>query len=108
MAPNFQPAPPAPVTLTDPGEIAAKYRSWQRRVLVFSIFGYAMFYFVRKNLGVAMPFIGRDLGITKGVWAVFDVAWRDLWNVKVYERLSSGPGRTLASLCPRRFWPQHC
>ncbi len=35
------------------------------RVLIFSIFGYATFYFVRKNLGVAMPFMGKDLGITK-------------------------------------------
>jgi sugar phosphate permease len=61
----FQPAPPVPVTLTDPAEIAAKYRRWQMRVLIFSIFGYAMFYFVRKNLGVAMPFMGKDLGITK-------------------------------------------
>jgi OPA family glycerol-3-phosphate transporter-like MFS transporter/OPA family sugar phosphate sensor protein UhpC-like MFS transporter len=61
----FQPAPPVPVTLTDPAEIAAKYRRWQMRVLIFSTFGYAMFYFVRKNLGVAMPFMGKDLGITK-------------------------------------------
>jgi len=61
----FQPAPPAPVTLSDPAEIAAKYRRWQMRVLIFSIFGYAMFYFVRKNLGVAMPFMAKDLGITK-------------------------------------------
>jgi len=61
----FQPAPPAPATLTDPAAIAAKYRRWQLRVLIFSIFGYATFYFVRKNLGVAMPFMGKDLGITK-------------------------------------------
>ncbi|MGA9452531.1 MAG: MFS transporter [Verrucomicrobiia bacterium] len=61
----FQPAPPALVTLTDPAEIAAKYRRWQMRVLIFSIVGYALFYFVRKNLGVAMPFMGKDLGITK-------------------------------------------
>ncbi len=61
----FQPAPPAPVTLTDPEEIAAKYRRWQTRVLFFSIVGYATFYFVRKNLGIAMPFMEKDLGITK-------------------------------------------
>ncbi len=61
----FQPAPPVPVTLTDPAEIAAKYRRWQMRVLIFSILGYATFYFVRKNLGVAMPFMSKDLGITK-------------------------------------------
>jgi OPA family glycerol-3-phosphate transporter-like MFS transporter/OPA family sugar phosphate sensor protein UhpC-like MFS transporter len=67
----FQPAPPVPVTLTDPAEIAAKYRRWQMRVLIFSIFGYAMFYFVRKNLGVAMPFMGKDLGITKEALGLF-------------------------------------
>src|SRR5450432_1850058 len=61
----FQPAPPAPVMLTDPAEISAKYRRWQKRVLILSILGYAMFYFVRKNLGVAMPFMAKDLGITK-------------------------------------------
>ena len=61
----FQPAPPAPVTLADPAEIAAKYRRWQTRILIFSIVGYATFYLVRKNLGIAMPFMGKDLGITK-------------------------------------------
>jgi OPA family glycerol-3-phosphate transporter-like MFS transporter/OPA family sugar phosphate sensor protein UhpC-like MFS transporter len=67
----FQPAPPVPVTLTNPAAIAAKYRRWQKRVLVLSIFGYALFYFVRKNLGVAMPFMGRDLGITKEQLGLF-------------------------------------
>jgi OPA family glycerol-3-phosphate transporter-like MFS transporter/OPA family sugar phosphate sensor protein UhpC-like MFS transporter len=67
----FQPAPPAPVTLTDPAEIAAKYGRWQKRVLIFSILGYATFYFVRKNLGVAMPFMGADLGITKEQMGLF-------------------------------------
>ncbi|HEX3799625.1 MAG TPA: MFS transporter [Verrucomicrobiae bacterium] len=57
--------PPAKVMLTDPAEIRAKYRFWQLRVLIYATLGYAMFYFVRKNLGIAMPFMGRDLGITK-------------------------------------------
>jgi sugar phosphate permease len=61
----FRPAPPAPVQLTDPAQIAAKYHSWQIRVLLLSIFGYATFYFVRNNLPVAMPYLGKDLGITK-------------------------------------------
>jgi OPA family sugar phosphate sensor protein UhpC-like MFS transporter len=51
----FRPSPPADAMVTDPAEIAAKYRRWQTRVLIFSIVGYATFYFVRKNLGIAMP-----------------------------------------------------
>ena len=61
----FRPAPPAAVQLTDPAQIAAKYKSWQIRVLLLSLFGYATFYFVRANLPVAMPYLGKDLGITK-------------------------------------------
>ncbi len=51
--------------LSDPGEIKQKYRYWQRRILLSTIIGYAMFYFVRKNLSVAMPGMGADLGISK-------------------------------------------
>ncbi len=61
----FGPAPPMPVTLTDPAEIRASYKVWQRRVLVWSIIGYATFYLVRKNLSIAMPVMGKELGITK-------------------------------------------
>jgi len=61
----FRPAPPAAVMVTDPQEVARQYQRWQRRVLVLTIFGYAMFYFVRKNLSVAMPVMGRELGIDK-------------------------------------------
>ena len=68
---SFQPAPPAAVTLTDPGEISEKYRHWQKLVLVFSITGYATFYFVRKNLGFAMPIMARDLGIDKVAFGTF-------------------------------------
>jgi phosphoglycerate transporter family protein len=61
----FQPDPPATVMLTDPAAIKAQYRYWQRRILISSIIGYALFYFVRKNLSVAMPAMTKDLGITK-------------------------------------------
>jgi OPA family glycerol-3-phosphate transporter-like MFS transporter/OPA family sugar phosphate sensor protein UhpC-like MFS transporter len=67
----FQPAPPAAVRITDPAVVAACFRRWQTRVLVLTIFGYAMFYFVRKNLGVAMPSMGRELGITKESLGLF-------------------------------------
>ncbi len=67
----FRPMPPAAVTLTDPAEIKAKYRFWQLRVLIYATLGYAMFYFVRKNLSIAMPFLGRDLGIDKEQLGLF-------------------------------------
>jgi sugar phosphate permease len=67
----FLPAPPAPLISGSPTKIAATYSFWQKRVLIFSIFGYATFYFVRKNLGIAMPFMGKDLGITKESLGLF-------------------------------------
>ncbi len=67
----FQPSPPAPVTLNDPTEIAQKYRFWQRRVLVFSIIGYATFYLVRKNLGFAKPIMERDIGLNDQAFGTF-------------------------------------
>jgi len=67
----FAPAPPAVTTLEDPAEIKAQYRYWQRRILVSTIVGYAMFYFVRKNLSVAMPEMGKDLGIEKADLGLF-------------------------------------
>src|SRR5882724_13547640 len=57
--------------LTDPAEIASEYRRWQRRVLVSSIIGYATFYFVRKNLSIAMPAMERSLGIQKTQLGLF-------------------------------------
>jgi OPA family glycerol-3-phosphate transporter-like MFS transporter/OPA family sugar phosphate sensor protein UhpC-like MFS transporter len=61
----FEPAPPVPVTLTDPAQIAAQHRYWQRRVMVATIVGYATYYFVRKNLSIAMPVMEKTLGVTK-------------------------------------------
>lgn len=67
----FRPAPALPVTLTDPAEISARVNSWQLRVLILTTLGYATFYFVRNNLPVAMPFLGKDLGITKDQLGIF-------------------------------------
>jgi sugar phosphate permease len=61
----FEPDPPIAVTLTDPSKIQGQFRRWQRRVLFFSIIGYALFYFVRKNLSMAMPAMSRDLHLDK-------------------------------------------
>lgn len=67
----FAPAPAIPVTLEDPAQIDEAYRRWRRRVLLTTIVGYALFYFVRKNLSVAMPVMGRNLGITKADLGLF-------------------------------------
>lgn len=52
-------------------EVAKKFKYWQTRTIIFSMMGYAMFYFVRKNLSVAMPAMEADLGITKAELGLF-------------------------------------
>ena len=66
----FRPAP-ATEPLTDPGEITDQYGRWQKRVLISSIIGYATFYFVRKNLSIAMPAMEAQLGIHKAQLGLF-------------------------------------
>lgn len=61
----LKPAPATPPTITDPEEVRTQYRYWQNRILISSIIGYALFYFVRKNLSVAMPVMEENLGISK-------------------------------------------
>src|SRR3954465_13180739 len=46
-------------------EGASDFRRWQYRILVAALVGYALYYFVRKNLSVAMPAMETDLRITK-------------------------------------------
>jgi OPA family glycerol-3-phosphate transporter-like MFS transporter/OPA family sugar phosphate sensor protein UhpC-like MFS transporter len=43
--------------------VRTQFRVWQRRVLVSSIFGYALFYFVRQNLPMAMPAMHQGLNV---------------------------------------------
>ena len=45
--------------------IQSGYRRWRLRVLLAGIIGYAAFYFVRKNLSVAMPLMEKELGFSK-------------------------------------------
>ncbi len=48
-----------------------KFKYWQRRTIIATMFGYALFYFVRKNLSVAMPALSEDLGISKADLGIF-------------------------------------
>lgn len=52
-------------------EVAKKFKYWQTRTIIASMIGYALFYFVRKNLSIAMPAMQEDLGITKGDLGLF-------------------------------------
>jgi OPA family glycerol-3-phosphate transporter-like MFS transporter/OPA family sugar phosphate sensor protein UhpC-like MFS transporter len=52
-------------------EESKKFSYWQTRVIISTMAGYAMFYFVRKNLSIAMPFMQEDLGITKSELGIF-------------------------------------
>jgi OPA family glycerol-3-phosphate transporter-like MFS transporter/OPA family sugar phosphate sensor protein UhpC-like MFS transporter len=48
-----------------------KFAYWQKRTIFATMFGYALFYFVRKNLSVAMPALSADLGISKADLGIF-------------------------------------
>ena len=46
------------------------FRYWQWRVIICSMIGYSMFYFVRKNFSFAMPSLGEEYGITNTSFGV--------------------------------------
>jgi len=66
---------------TDP---PAVYAYWQRRILISTIVGYALYYFVRKNLSVAMPVMEEDLGIDKTQLGIFLTAHGLLYGVSKF------------------------
>lgn len=51
--------------IDDPAEAATLYAHMRPRILLWTTVGYGMFYFVRKNLSVAMPLIQERLGYSK-------------------------------------------
>ncbi|MGH7945590.1 MAG: MFS transporter, partial [Opitutaceae bacterium] len=55
----------APLPAGPETAVASRFRYWQYRTLIATMFGYAAFYLVRKNLSFAMPGMQDDLGITK-------------------------------------------
>src|SRR3982751_1166607 len=57
--------PDAPRIMQDPVRMARMYRYWRFRIMATSLIGYAIFYFVRTNIAVPLPFMGRDLGYSK-------------------------------------------
>jgi OPA family glycerol-3-phosphate transporter-like MFS transporter/OPA family sugar phosphate sensor protein UhpC-like MFS transporter len=65
LLPRFlRPPPPAP-PITDAAEIRHQYGRLRPQILFWSTVGYGTFYFVRKNMSVAMPVLERQLGLSK-------------------------------------------
>ena len=48
-----------------------KYLYWEWRTIIVLFIGYALFYFVRKNLGMAIPAMEAELGISKTQLGIF-------------------------------------
>ena len=65
----WPPAPAAPIT--DPEQVRRGYRYYRPRILLWTTIGYGSFYFVRKNLSVAMPVMLTQLGIKKSQMGLF-------------------------------------
>src|SRR4051812_11266775 len=59
------PVPALPLNYAGPSGIDARYRYWRFRILSTSIFGYAMFYFVRANISVPLKTMGAELNYSK-------------------------------------------
>ena len=51
--------------------IQKKYRYWEWRTIIILCIGYALYYFVRKNLGIAIPAMEAHLGISKVQLGIF-------------------------------------
>ena len=51
--------------------LVKKYRYWEWRTIAVLFVGYALFYFVRKNLGMAIPAMEAELGISKTQLGIF-------------------------------------
>lgn len=90
-------------------EQVKKFKYWQNRTIIATMIGYAMFYFVRKNLSVAMPFMEKDLGITKTELGTFLTLHLLIYGVsrfingmigdRVNSRMFMVAGLLLCSIC---------
>lgn len=59
--------PPAP-PIHDPAEVDRLYRYWRVRVMYAMTTGYALYYFVRKNISMAAKPISDEFGFTNTQW----------------------------------------
>ena len=62
---NFWRPDPASLPVASQTEIESRYPYWRKRILYSTTIGYAVFYFVRKNMSVANPLLREEIGIGK-------------------------------------------
>ena len=62
--------PPARPAVTDPAEVDRQYRYWRVRVMYAMTTGYALFYFVRKNMSMATKAITDEFHFTNTQWGL--------------------------------------
>lgn len=67
----YKPAPEIDPMDYDKDEQDRVYRYWRNRIMYTTVIGYSLFYFVRKNISIAMPAIEADLGISKTELGIF-------------------------------------
>ena len=56
--------------VTDPAEVDRLYRYWRVRVMYSMTTGYALFYFVRKNISMAAKPITDEFGLSNTQWGL--------------------------------------
>lgn len=79
-------------------EEVKRFKYWESRTLVMTIVGYALFYFVRKNLSIAIPYLNEEIGVSKtdlglfltlhgliyGLSKFFNGIWGDRSNARYF------------------------
>ena len=51
-------------------QLSNRFKYWQWRVIICSMIGYAMFYFVRKNFSFAIPLLNDEYGISNASFGI--------------------------------------
>src|SRR4051812_11039238 len=69
LSASLRAQPPLPA-ITDSAEIDRLYRQWRLRVMYAMTTGYALFYFVRKNLSMAAKAITDEFHFSNTQWGV--------------------------------------
>ena len=61
---NFFKEPPIKEEIQDKEKVDKLYKHWSLRIFISCYIAYIIAHLCRKNIAVALPFIGQDLGYT--------------------------------------------